>query len=305
MPLMTMAQQQDAQKSEQTTQQQASQKENEQNKASSTSENISSAEKNAIKQPMPIKTSTLQKQDLKHYLAKEHISPLLVGPTEYVTLVKNYTNANSKGVAILLPDWQQGATNPKAINFLANTLPDHGWTTISIQPNNKPDNYPSVAIKTSEKAEANEKAIKTYKEGFSSLIQAVMNKAKEYPGIVIIISQGMHSTLLVDLFNQENYEPANAVILLSSYVDTSAEFAFKENKLFAEQLAMSEYPVLDLLLKNDHPQTITYAKQRKSIAEQEMKVYYRQRQLNNTVTGYYPETELLSQIRSWLKAVGW
>jgi hypothetical protein len=47
------------------------------------------------------------------------------------------------------------------------------------------------------------------------------------------------------------------------------------------------------------------AAQRKSLAKQEMKVYYRQRQLNNTITGYYPEKELLSQVKSWLKAIGW
>ncbi|WP_246058466.1 DUF3530 family protein [Litorilituus lipolyticus] len=300
MPLFAMAEQQEPAKSEQTTEQKS-----EQETSNPAQEKSSSTQTKKSNQPLPIKELDLQKQDLKHYLSKERISPLLVGPTEYVTLIKNYSSANSKGVAILLPDWQQGATNPKAINYLANTLPEHGWTTITIQPDNKPDNYPSIAINTTEQKKANEEIISTYKNDFSLLIKAVMAKAKEYPGIVIIVSQGMHSTLLIDMFSQENSEPANALILLSSYFDTSAEFAFEENKRFAHQLAMSEYPVLDLFLKNDHPKAITYAKQRKSITEQEMKVYYRQRQLNNTVTGYYPEVELLSQIHSWLRAVGW
>ena len=45
--------------------------------------------------------------------------------------------------------------------------------------------------------------------------------------------------------------------------------------------------------------------QRLVVAKQELKAYYRQRQISNTVTGYYPNQALLSQINSWLKAIGW
>ena len=80
----------------------------------------------------------------------------MAGPDDYLTLVKRYTSANSKGVAILLPEWQQGATNPKAINFLRNALPAQGWSTIAIQPSNKPNNYPSTAITVAEQKKENE-----------------------------------------------------------------------------------------------------------------------------------------------------
>ncbi len=253
----------------------------------------------------PIELTKQHKEDLKHYLASEQVKPLLAGPDDYLTLVKKHTSANSKGVVILLPEWQQGATNPKAINYLRNTLPEKGWTTIAVQPNNKPENYPSSATTLDEKIKENEITIKAYKEKLSAMLNAVMNIAQEYPGIVLVIAQGNNAALLVDLYSQEGSQLPNALILLSSYRLSNHDLLNSVNKEFAQQLAFLELPVLDLYLKNDNQTVLTKAAQRKSFAKQEMKVYYRQRQLNNAITGYYPEKELLSQINGWLKAIGW
>jgi len=253
----------------------------------------------------PIGLVKQYKEDLKHYLADGQVKPLLAGPDDYLTLVKKYTSANSKGVAILLPEWQQGATNPKAINFLRNALPAKGWSTIAIQPSNKPENYPSTAITVVEQKKENQLTLKDYKSKLSSMLNAVMNTAKEYPGIVLVIAQGNNAALLVDLYSQEGSQLPNALILLSSYRQSNHGLINSVNEDFARQLAFTELPVLDLYLTNDNPLVLAKAAQRKSFAKQEMKVYFRQRQLNNTITGYYPETELLSQINSWLKAIGW
>lgn len=253
----------------------------------------------------PIELTKQHKEDLKHYLASEQVKPLLAGPDDYLTLVKKFTSANSKGVAILLPEWQQGATNPKAINYLRNALPAEGWSTIAVQPNNKPENYPSAAITLAEQKEENELAIKAYKSKLSAMLNAVMNTAKEYPGIVLVIAQGNNAALLVDLYNQEGSQLPNALILLSSYRQSNQVLLNSVNEEFAQQLAFLELPVLDLYLKHDNPIVLAKAAQRKSFAKQEMKVYYRQRQLNNAITGYYPEKELLSQINGWLKVIGW
>lgn len=260
-------------------------------------------EKPAIEKP--IEQSIQHTNDLEHYVESEQLKPLLAGPDKYLTLIKKNTNANTKGVAILLPEWQQGATNPKAINFLRNSLPSQGWTTIAIQPNNKPENYPSTALGKDEKQKENQTTLTEYKQKLSSLINSMMNTAKEYPGIVLMIAEGNNAALLVDIYDEENGELPNALILLSSYRQNSNEFINKDNETFALQLASTEFPVLDLYLKNDNSLVSAKAIERNNVAKQEMKVYYRQRQLNNTITGYYPEKELLSQINSWLKAVGW
>lgn len=260
--------------------------------------------------PAPKPLTLQQKEDLQHYLPANKVKPILAGPEEYITLITENSSLNSKGVAILLPDWQQGATNPKAINFLRKQLPLQGWTTISVQPPSKPESYPSQALKMSEQHEANNTILKEYQSKLGTLMNAVIEKANEYPGIIMIIAQGNHGAMLVDLLNQD-IEPStitqspNALILLSSYVFTTNNLLDQTNTTFAKQVANSDYPVLDLTLKHDNPIVTAKAKQRLALAKQEMKVYYRQRQLLNTAVGYYPEKELLSQISSWLKAIGW
>ncbi|MFT6693044.1 MAG: hypothetical protein ACJAXH_003594, partial [Colwellia sp.] len=255
--------------------------------------------------PKPVALTKQYKEDLKHYLSAEQIKPLLAGPDSYLTLVKKYTSANSKGVAILLPEWQQGATNPKALNYLRNILPSKGWNTIAIQPSNKPENYPSTAITVEQQKKENKLVLDGYKKKLSSMINAVMNTAREYSGIVLVIAQGNNAALLVDLYSQEGSQRPNALIMLSSYRQSNHALIDGVNENFARQLAFTELPVLDLYLKHDNPLVLAKAAQRKSFAKQEMKVYFRQRQLNNNITGYYPEEELLSQINSWLKAIGW
>lgn len=263
----------------------------------------SKSDNNAIKKP--IEHFVQHQNDLQHYLQSEQVKPLLAGPDKYLTIVKKYTSANNKGVVVLIPEWQQAATNPKAINFLQNEMTKHGWNTITVQPANKPNNFPSAATTQEEKIKENEQTLSNYKVKLTALNNALLNTAKQYPGIVLVIAQGNNAALLVDIYNQAGNQLPNALILLSSYRQTNHEFLQSVNDTYAEQLAFTEFPVLDLYLKNDNLSVTAVAKQRKNTAKQEMKVYYRQRQLNNTITGYYPEKELISQINSWLKAIGW
>jgi len=256
--------------------------------------------------PTPVALALQHQADLKHYLPATKVKPILVGAQEYITLVNESISPNNKGVAILVPDWQQGAVNPKAINFLRKALPKQGWTTISVQPNAKPDNYPSTALKLSTQIEENKTSLDDYKINFIAMINAISDKAKEYPGIVIMIVQGNHGAILMAaLDSNDNLQAPNAIILLSSYVLTSDTLLDEGNRDFAKALANSEPPVLDLYLKHDNAIVIAKAPQRLALAKQEMKVYYRQRQLNNTAQGFYPEQALLSQINGWLKSIGW
>ncbi len=256
-------------------------------------------------QTMPISSYEQHKNDLKHYFPAEQVKTLLAGPNKFITLIKKYSNENAKGVAILLPDWQQSVTSSNAISFLRRTLPEHGWTTIAIQPASKPDNYPSKALTTEQQKKDNDTALDIYKTKLSAMISSVMTEAKKNPGIVIIIAQGNNGAMLTDLYQKNKNKPANALILLSSYIQTNASFINSANEYFSQCIATSNYPVLDLSLRQDQPLIISKIKQRAILAKQEMKVYYRHRQLNNVNIGYYPEKELLLQINSWLKSMGW
>ena len=76
--------------------------------------------------------------DLKHYITK--LDSLLVGTEEIATLFTPSETSNSKGVIILLPDWQQSALTPRSMAFLQKAMPSKGWTTLTIQPLSKPEN---------------------------------------------------------------------------------------------------------------------------------------------------------------------
>jgi hypothetical protein len=255
--------------------------------------------------PEPISVGKQHKADLKHYLANEIITPILAGPNDYLTIITPQTSVNTKGVAILLPDWQQGVTSHHALNFLRTKLPHQGWTTIAIQPPMKPNNYPSLALTSEDQKKENKETLETYQLKLSALIKEVMIKAKDYPGIVIIIAQGQHGAMLTNLYQTQKNEAPSALILLSSYVNTNASFINSANLHFANNIALSDYPILDLYLKHDHLLTINKAQERRAQAKQEMNVYYRQRQINNYHAGNYPEQSLLIEINSWLKAIGW
>jgi hypothetical protein len=253
----------------------------------------------------PISQLTQHKQDIQHYQIAVEVRPLLVGTDEYITIIKKQTSINNKGVMILLPDWQQGINDPKAVNYLLNTLPALGWNTIAIQPDNKPTNFPSMALTTDDQTKENKLNITAYKNKLSALLNAIMNIAKQYPGIVVVIAQGNNAALLVELYEKESTDLPNALIMLSSFRESNPDLVNDVNEKFAQQIAQNNLPILDLYLRYDNPIVLAKAEQRKQLAKQAMKTYYRQRQLNNTATGYYPSKELIKQITGWLKVIGW
>ncbi len=243
-------------------------------------------------------------QDIKHYHATAEIHPLLVGTEKYITLIKKQTATVNKGVMILLPDWQQGANSPKAMNYLRNELPALGWNTIAIQPESQPNNYPSKALTRDEQTKDNERIINIYKNKLSALFNAVMNAAKQFPGAVVVVAQGNNAAMLVELYKKESTEQPDALVMLSSFRKSSPHLIDEINEQFAHHVAASDLPILDLYLRYDNAIVLAKAKQRKLFAQQEKKVYFRQRQINNTAAGYYPDKELVKQITGWLKVIG-
>ena len=277
------------------------------NKSSDETTVSTQTEQAQVEESVPIALIEQYKKDLQHYLDSEKVKPLLAGSASYLTLINPHTSPVGQGVAILLPDWEQGATNPKAINFLRQKLPSEGWTTIAVQPSDKPEGYPSNALLVEEQLKENKELIDEYQSKQKILFTALMNLAKEYPGIIIVIAQGNNGALLTELLSESESDGQvsmpKGMILLSSYRQTSSKLINTVNEKFATQLALTELPILDLFLQYDHPLTIAKAAQRNSLAKQKKKVYFRQRRLHNNATGYYPETELLSQIKRWLKSI--
>jgi hypothetical protein len=248
----------------------------------------------------PVNAFEQQQQDIKHYLAQEKIMPLLVGPDRYLTVISEHTTAINKGVMVLIPDWQQSIATPNALNQLSNNMPQRGWTTITLHPPHKPQSYPSQALTAQERSTEDIETLANYEKKFAKVMQALITKAKSYPGVIIVVAEGNHSAVLLNIYQQTLVAAPSALVLLSSYMPT-----LPENNKIAQQLALSDYPILDLYLQRDHRLALANAKMRKDFAQRAMKIYYRQRQLSNQATGYYPKQTLTKAIISWLSAMGW
>jgi hypothetical protein len=256
-----------------------------------------------IKRPeifAPVDALKQKEQDLSHYLMAEKVVPMLAGAKDFITIINENTASNQKGVMILLPDWEMTATSSNALNYLQKMLPSQGWTTIAIQPPGRPIGYPSSALNLSQQAEENDKLLAQCQENITAMMMAVMEKAKNYPGIFVVVSKGSHAILLANLYSNGTLESPSALVMLSGYMNTGAD-----SLSFAKTLATSELPVLDLFLSRDHQLATTDSKIRKAQATKEMKVYYRQAQLHNNQIGFYPEKQLLRSINGWLKSIGW
>lgn len=248
----------------------------------------------------PIDSFKQQQDDIEHYLTQEKIVPLLVGPDSYLTAINEQTTGLNKGVMVLIPDWQQSIATPNALNQLRKNMPQYGWTTITLHPPHQPSDYPSQVLTSEERNSKNTESLTKYSKKFADIMLAVIEKAKSYPGVIIIVAEGSHAALIVDVCQQGMVSSPSAMVMLSSYMPT-----LPENTKLAQQLAATDYPVFDLYLQRDHYLVVANAKVRKETAKREMKVYYRQKQLNNRTTGYYPEETLTREIIGWLSSIGW
>ena len=105
---------------------------------------------------------------------------------------------------------------------------------------------------------------------------------------------------MIECIAEKLIDAPAALVMLSGYIPSEAQ-----NSKLTEQVAMSDYPMLDLYLQYDNRLVLANAKNRKDRANNEMKISYRQKQLYNRVTGYYPKQTLTREIIGWLKSEGW
>ncbi|GHE92166.1 DUF3530 family protein [Thalassotalea profundi] len=248
----------------------------------------------------PINFLQQQQEDIKHYLEPDIVKPMLVGMKEEITLLEVNKTGLAKGVMILLPDWQQNATGSSALNFLRQQLPKRGWTTITIQPPAKPADYPSTALNREKRIENNQKTLIEYGEDLGLLLEQINEKAKEYPGVIVVISEGSNAALLTNIYQKQIAPSPAALILLSSFLPT-----IEDNKTVAASITQLPIPILDLTLFRDNNHVKTAAQLRSDAVKQEMKAFYRQKQLHNVMPSYYPNKLLLKEINGWLASIGW
>lgn len=288
-PIVAFAQEAEQEKTEPATENTQSEQQSDENSA---------AKKRAESISLPKDRFAQHNEDLKHYLDKTQ--EILVGTESYTMLWEESRTANHRGVIIIIPDWQQPATTPKTTDFLHRVFPDYGWSSLVIQPPNMPTGYPSVSTNETENSEQNKKLIDEYSQQLSRLYEQIIQKVETKPGAFIVVSQGNHAGLLLDLLEAGDNKMPHGLIMLSAYRSTD-----EEDMAFAKTLSMSELPVLDLILAKDHPLVEKSADYRRKFASNEMKAEYRQKQYVNLYAGDYPQEDMFKTIQGWLRSIGW
>lgn len=285
---------------EQPQEQEANKSDESKEKTTDTMQGSGSVNRSDLAINLPINKQNQQRSDLEHYLQQKDINKVLVGPDEHVTLLTLSETTTSKGVLILIPEWQQSAVSPSAIDNLRQIMPAQGWTTITLHPLAKPVDFPSSAINEQARAEANQKAISDYRESLTQLMKAINEETKKYPGIIVVAAQGQSGAQLIDLYEKETIKAPSALVLLSVFMEQ--DFWQKQA---ADSLANLGFPILDISLLRDNRYIPSSKHVRKVTVKRMAKSQYRALELINIYPGVYPTNMLDREIKGWLKSNGW
>jgi hypothetical protein len=265
------------------------------NKAASSQESATPR----AKAVMPIAVSDWHLADTHYYEKPQTIRKQLAGDSDFITLIEPDLSGNPKGVAIVLPDWQQHLAHPKAVGQLRKELPAKGWHIIALLPPEKPDNFPQTWGTKEEIKLANQMALTAYQSELMLRMKAVLQNAQNFPGPIMVIASGANAALLPQLFNEKKLPQPSIFVALSSYLPSA-----DGNENAAQALASTRFPVLDLYLDKDNLWVLDNAPRRKIWAQKKLKISYRQQRLLST-DRQYPPGELSHKILSWLKSLGW
>lgn len=239
-----------------------------------------------------------QQDDIKHYL--NQVTETLVGTQSHALLEQKSNTPINKGTVLLLPDWHDFIAPAQHLAYLAKTLPDMGYTTISIQPPAMPENYPSTAITEEERATQNKALLDDYLRQLQALMVNVMEKAQQQQGAILVATAGSNAGFLMSLYQEAAIPVPQAFIMLSAYQLTD-----QQDLAFAKAVSESELPTLDLYLKHDNMRVEPSVNMRQKESTRNLKVEYRQYKLNNFATGYYPQENTRKAIEGWLASMGW
>lgn len=253
----------------------------------------------------PASLESIYQQDLYHYLQGDEVKSILAGDTEFITLFREHTAAQAKGVAILFPDWSLPANNQLGLDHLRKQLNDYGWVTYAL---NVPDQItlntvPATPNETLFHApdlpSLPEIEMKTYRLLLTSRFKAIYQQALEHPGFIIIIAQGATSAMLVEFLDGKPEEEVDAVILLSSYLPD-----IKLNHNLSQKIASIMPPVLDIYHSNDNNWVLSEISNRKKANRKNHKLDYRQRELFGDNTSTTQHARLLKEIYGFLTKIG-
>lgn len=304
-------------------------------------EEPATAVKPAIKILAPKSREYWHITDLDNRFAENSIKKLLAGTEEFAVITREDFTGRTKGVAILLPDWNSSTSTSVDLANLRVQLNDYGWATMAASIPDKPSFQP-VAIpdlpqsntptdNTNEEESSDEDSPQSPPQSTASL-PAPYAATERSTTLETQITDNIATTyrqllnLRVNSLYQEaeNYpgffiiltQGCTAASLMRLVAEQQIEppeaiiliSAFCPDTEINEQLnidiAQSNVPILELFRKTDPSWVTSSIPRRKKLAYKFFKSHYRQRELFSTHHSTKKQERLLKEVYGWLTKMG-
>ncbi len=253
----------------------------------------------------------MRTDDVKRRLSENQFEILLAGEQEVAVIIQESTVAISKGAVIMLSDTGQTPLGSRALDAVATLLNQYGWTTLLAAPpiiglsqdtgdTDQDNNTVEEVLPTSGLQVIIQNNFDTHQQQLQLLMQSLLDKSAEYPGFVVVLSEGTTAAWLAKMYNEQLITEPDAFVSMSAYwpqVDL--------NEQIAGYLANTSFPVLDMYSQWDNKWTITTAEKRKIAAVKALKLHFRQTELVGVPIGQGQHQYITKQIIGWLTFMGW
>jgi hypothetical protein len=259
-----------------------------------------------------IEKELLKTLDLERALFSDQYLKLSAAGQDLVVILHENTNAIARGVAILVTESNTTLTSNQGLAPLAKQLNEFGWVTMLIP--SPPTDFltPREVVIDSTDSQLSPSLVKTpvlqiteqtlvqHLQSLSLIMQAVTEKAKEYPGFILVIAHGTSAASLIQLYAEQKIKSPDAMVVLEPYWPDRTQ-----NNRIASFLANTSMPVLDIYCSCDNAWSFTNVDLRKVATIKGLKLQYRQRELIGVLNIEQAASYINKEIYGWLSHMGW
>ncbi|GAA5216134.1 DUF3530 family protein [Corallincola platygyrae] len=260
--------------------------------------------------------------NLSRYDRDGELITLGQGDNAFQALKRDALTPQTKGVAILVPDWSVPPSQQQGVGYLSELMPNHGWVTIAItappqlhnpnytSPLEKPEEIdtareaptPAHPIQADEwlNDEIREEQSEAYLTQIIARMDATVEESSKHPGFYLVIAQGSSAGWLTQLYEAKRLGPPDALINIGAYLPQH-----QMNIALAEAMAKTDIPVLDIYTRYDNRWVQDTVTLRPQLANKHFKLHYRQRELFGDVDMTRTDERLWKEIYGWLTYLGW
>lgn len=258
----------------------------------------------------------LNSLDIRASQFADSYETLQVGDEEVVIVINESHTPITRGVAVLISESGRGAFNQHGLSQLSEFMNNIGWVSIAM-PAPEVGFIPNVESQPVQASmETQTEAIPPVpKSGITPIttasftlheqqlklqIQAVINRAEQYPGFILIISQGTTAAWLTKIYAEKQVPVPDAMIAVGP------NWPQREyNMQLPVWVAQTEMPYLDIYTQWDSQWALMTVNERRIQATKELKLIYRQRELNGQKMDSQQYQFLAKEIYGWLTYMGW